>query len=263
MTKFTFIYGLCTLFLFASCEKEIDVNLNSTNKKLVVEAVVTNNLGPHTVLLSETADFSSTTEFNGVKNALVIISDDLGTIDTLQQTEVGVYKTSKISGIPGHKYYLQISYNDINYTSSSTMPELIEMDSLKISEEEILGKKRVTIVPTISDPQYSQNYYRFKLYQNFKPITSIFAGNDQYFNGISRDFNLSPGNFEEAVIKKGDTFQLELMCIDESVYNYFFTLEQTLDGNSASPANPKSNIQGGCLGYFSAHSTSMRTIVYE
>lgn len=261
--KHNIILAISAIFFLSSCEKVIDVNLNNVDSKLVVEGVITNSDEPHTVYLSETSDFDSAIEFKGITDAVVIISDDLGTNDTLKMINPGIYQTSKIKGIPGHTYFLSIIRANKQYTAKCQMPEVVKMDTLTISEVELMGQVQVVLNPTISDPIETKNYYRFKLYQNGIPSQDILAGNDQYFNGISREFNINPGGRMSGEVNKGDSFQLELMCIDESVYNYFFTLEQTLDGNSASPANPKSNIQGGCLGYFSAHSTSTRTIVYE
>jgi hypothetical protein len=48
------------------------------------------------------------------------------------------------------------------------------------------------------------------------------------------------------------------------VYNYFLQLRQSSGtgafNSTASPANPTSNITGGALGYFSAHTTQTQTI---
>jgi hypothetical protein len=45
------------------------------------------------------------------------------------------------------------------------------------------------------------------------------------------------------------------------VFDYFNSLALMNDGQSASPANPLSNIQGGALGYFSAHTVQRRTVI--
>jgi hypothetical protein len=47
-------------------------------------------------------------------------------------------------------------------------------------------------------------------------------------------------------------------CVDKNVYDYFFTLSGVTGNNgfqTATPANPVSNISNGALGYFSAHTT--------
>jgi hypothetical protein len=53
-------------------------------------------------------------------------------------------------------------------------------------------------------------------------------------------------------------------CVDRNIYNYFFTLANVTSNNSgfenATPANPVTNLTGGALGYFSAHSTQQTRI---
>ena len=53
--------------------------------------------------------------------------------------------------------------------------------------------------------------------------------------------------------------------IDPVVYKYWFSLSQNATGEtqSASPANPVSNIKGGALGYFSAHTISTKSIIAQ
>lgn len=264
MKKYILLSFLSLIFL-SSCEKVIDVNLNSTDPKLVVEGIISNTQEVQTVRLSQTSNFSDKTEFNGITNATVIISDNTGSTDTLKMIASGVYQTAKIKGIPGNTYFLSINYNGKQYTAQSKMPKLIMMDTLKIEENSIFGIKQVSLIASISDPANTPNFYRFKLYQNnIADNDNILASKDEYFDGIEKEFTINPGGRNgDGKIEKGDVFTLDLMCIDEAVYKYFFTLNQTLNQNSASPANPESNIQGGCLGYFSAQSSSSRTIVYE
>ncbi|MBW7892063.1 MAG: DUF4249 family protein, partial [Chitinophagaceae bacterium] len=60
---------------------------------------------------------------------------------------------------------------------------------------------------------------------------------------------------DEKNIKSGDLVKVEMQSISSTVYDYWYSLIQGASGNSssASPANPISNIEGGALGYFSAH----------
>jgi len=53
-----------------------------------------------------------------------------------------------------------------------------------------------------------------------------------------------------------------MLNIDYPVYKYFFSLENSATGEnqSATPANPVSNIKGGALGYFSVQTIQSREI---
>jgi hypothetical protein len=56
-----------------------------------------------------------------------------------------------------------------------------------------------------------------------------------------------------------DSVTIEMHCIDKPVYDYYYSLGNR--DNSATPANPVSNIVGGALGYFSAHTVRKTTAV--
>lgn len=56
---------------------------------------------------------------------------------------------------------------------------------------------------------------------------------------------------------------IEMECIDKSVFDYFESLGNSAMGprNSSSPANPYTNLTGGLLGFFSAHTVERREYV--
>jgi hypothetical protein len=60
-------------------------------------------------------------------------------------------------------------------------------------------------------------------------------------------------------IGPGDTIDVVMFGIEETVYDYFYTLQQNEQG--ATPANPTSNFSGGCLGYFSVRTKDVGQIV--
>jgi len=53
-----------------------------------------------------------------------------------------------------------------------------------------------------------------------------------------------------------------MICNDAAVYKYWYSLNDgaTGTGQSASPANPVTNISGGALGYFSAQTVRTKGI---
>ena len=63
-------------------------------------------------------------------------------------------------------------------------------------------------------------------------------------------------------IKSGDTLRVDMMCIDQPVYKYWYSLLNSATGanNNATPANPVTNISGDALGYFSAQTFDTKTI---
>ena len=69
----------------------------------------------------------------------------------------------------------------------------------------------------------------------------------------------------ERSLKKGDQLTVEMRCIEMPVYLYWYSLTQGALGQnqSASPANPVSNITGGAIGYFSANTFEAKTMTVK
>ena len=80
---------------------------------------------------------------------------------------------------------------------------------------------------------------------------------DEFVNGkpVKAEFMYFPHEDGEdsPKLQNGDIMEIEMRCIDKNVYTYFLELNKTIYGNSAGLGNPTSNIKGGALGYFSAH----------
>jgi len=244
--------------LLCSCEKEIDVKLQGAAKKYVIEAVVTDKTGGCKVLISQTKDFNEDNTPITVSGATVQISTGDSSV-VLTENAPGVYESGSLKGIPGTTYNLQVRIDTETFHATSTMPSLVKMDSLYITEEMFFGDDYK--LPTISymDPAGVLNFYRFMVYVNGTKKKQIFALNDELTDGnrnATRLFvDVDQDVEDEEKIKAGDLVKVEMLTIDAPIYKYFFSLENsaTGDSNSATPANPVSNIQGGALGYFSAH----------
>lgn len=56
-----------------------------------------------------------------------------------------------------------------------------------------------------------------------------------------------------------------MQCVDENVYNYFNSFGNLMGGpgSSSTPANPYTNIEGGVLGYFSAHTFELKEVIIQ
>src|ERR1017187_6611118 len=113
-----------TLLLLSSCTKAINIDLNSANPNIVVDAELTDQPGPYTVNLTKTVNFSDNNVFPAINGATVVISDNAGNSNTLTEPTPGSgnYVTSNLQGTVGKAYSISISYNGKTYTAISTMP---------------------------------------------------------------------------------------------------------------------------------------------
>ncbi len=170
----SFILIIASVCLAPSCIDPVDFSQGDDSKSLVVDGMITTEPGPYVVYLSRTSDYNSSySQTEGVKNAIVFISDDLGNLEVLTETYLpGIYKTDPagIRGVPGRHYKLEIETPDGNHYES--MPELLspvpEIDTIyyeRGSQQELDDRNMVQniegfqIYIDTSDPVEDKNYY--------------------------------------------------------------------------------------------------------
>lgn len=254
--------------LFTSCEKVIDIDLDEAAKKYVIEAVITDEPGSAKVLITQTKNFDEDNQFTGISGATVTITDNDGNSNVLTEASAGVYQSSTVTGISGKKYKLKVEVDDNTFSASSTMPAKINMDTLYVKDEFIFGEVRKLTNVEFNDPAGLGNSYRFMLYVNGAKRKGIYIRNDEYTDGNLTNIRLFAGgdDDDDKGIKAGDIVRADMLCIDPAVYKYWYSFETsgaTGGSNTASPANPVTNIEGGALGYFSAHTVQTKTVVAQ
>ncbi len=260
----TFLIILISCSFFISCRKVIDLDLGDNEPRYVIEGVITNLPGSGKVLLTRSKNFDGDNQFPGVSGALVVIRDN-GIPYTLTETSPGVYENNLINGTPGHLYELTVNIGSEQFSASSTMPQHVPLDTLLIETGPFGQFKFPTIAYT--DPAGINNGYRFIQYLNGVKDPAIFWNDDEFTDGLQEILQLDSGIDREddpRNIKSGDEVKIELLSIDDAVLKYWYTLRNggaSGQGNTVAPANPITNISGGALGYFSAHSVSSRTVI--
>lgn len=254
MKRILSLLVLVYLFILTSCEKVIDLDLNSEDPKYVVEGTVTKDSTVHTVRITRTLNFDETTSYPTVDNAIVTITDNMGNTTTLALVSPGVYQTANYLGVEGRIYTINVSVDGKSFSSSSTMPLQVPIDSLTLEEFPFGPEPFYALVANRQDPAGIRNYYRFNLYKGNDRFSGIYLQDDQFSDGVEVLEPIFGGDYTS-----GDTAVLEMMCIDAPTHKYFYTLSVNAGGTGgAVPANPDSNFGIQCLGYFSAQTFERR-----
>ncbi|MEO6328228.1 MAG: DUF4249 domain-containing protein [Ginsengibacter sp.] len=261
-----YIVQLFFLLTFSSCEKVIDINLNNVEKKYVIEAVITDQAGTAKVLITQTKDFDEDNNFAGISGARVTMKERGGTATTFTETSAGKYESPAFAGISGKTYDLSVIVAGKTFFAESTMPQRINLDTIYTTDEFIFTDTRKIANVEFKDPAGRGNNYRFIQYVNGLKEKQLFIQNDDYTDGRTNNYKLFyfPGKGDDStIIKSGDTVKVDLLCIDPNSYKYWFSLDRSSTGgsNQATPSNPVTNMQGGALGYFSAHTVQTKTMV--
>lgn len=263
-------------FLFSwfatSCTEKIDIDLEETYTRLVVDGQITTDTTSHFVKLTKTADYFSNKPAEPVTGASVSINSYI-----LQESDSvpGLYLTEpNVYGIIGETYTLTIDNVDIDnngenefYTASSKIKTIAEGDSIDVVYREITDEVQFWEIQLYAQDPPEDNYYLFKVYINDTLVTDTVdeyvTQDDQLFNG-----NYVPGAFVQSlspdkpdeVLEKGDVVTLEANGITQDYYKFIIELNSETGGSNplfnGPPANVRSNIEGGngAVGYFSAYS---------
>lgn len=249
---------LVAVLFSASCTKTIQLDLNSSDPKIVIEGNVTDAPGPYLVRLTNSINFSDPNNFPAVTGAFITLRDNVGNKDTLVENGAGMYYTNSLQGVAGRTYTLNISANGKDFEAVSYMPTKVNLDSVTLLKSAFGGPSGESVYvpsPRFTDPLNEKNFYRFIVTLNDTLDKGIFVDNDNLINGLPYQRPIFSGDLFP---KMNDSVLLEMHCIDQVTYDYFFSLNASIgQGPSATtPSNPVSNIKGeGALGYFSAHTT--------
>ncbi len=256
------LYIAILVCAFASCEKKIDLDLNTTAPIIVVDGQVTNSATEGSMVrLSYTNKVKSDNSIVPLPGATVTIQEDNGTVYTLPEVSSGLYRNTTLVGTTGKTYHLKVVTNGITLTSSSTMPVMVNFDSLVVEDFPNFGKTVKLVTPFYNDPKGFGNNYNFFMFKNGRLIKDAFAYDDLFIDGKKITFPLVYSR-ENDEFKKGDMVEVVMTCIDYANYKYWFSFSQSATGSPlAVPDNPITNIQGNAIGIFSAHTYQKRSVV--
>lgn len=283
-----YLFSVFFLFL-VSCEKDINIKLDPSQTKLVVDATIENGQAP-VVFLSKSLDFFSKINpevltASLVRNALIKIGD--GTSEVILTEDSIVRNASKVffyttsgsalffRGKINTNYTITIEVLGEVYTATTTIPEITrKIDSLwweKIPFAEDTNDVRVMFKGTdrVGFGDYIR-YFTKKGQEPFLPgFNSVF--DDQIIDGSTYTVQIDKGfdknvEFADSLsnFKRGDTVTIKLCNIDKGTYDFWRTYEfsfQSIGNPFSSPTRILGNISNDALGYFGGYGAQYRTVI--
>jgi hypothetical protein len=292
MRKALLISSLFITLVFAllSCEREIDIALESSGTSIVVEGIIEPGAAPRILITKNRgffanfpADVISLLDTFIVRDAIVIVSDGSVT-DTLDfiinpfEYPFAYYTSSVITGEVGKTYTLEVRALGQTAYSSTTIPPPVAVDSLyfglNVFDAEADSQGFAYIQYT--DPDTLGNAYRLYSKRNgepqFFPVNGQIA-NDEFINGRTITFftgqSTKPFGVQDTFIEEdffylpGDTVYIKFCSIGMREYEFYNTFEAARGNNGnpfSSPALIKSNIRNG-LGVWCGQSYFLDTLI--
>ena len=277
MRKILFYILLITCGLTA-CKEEIDFDYNEIDSIVVVEGRVTNE-GTE-VMITRSRSMTDSVRGRCLPGAVVTVSVN-GVNETIAYDPQAQLYRSSLKGMAGQTYRLTVDFENQHYEGTATMPAAAPVLSSEYLWFPVLDDRMVVYELWAADPEPTErNYYWYRMdrvthHPHFKDRKHIPA----YQWGAIDDRGDPLGMVHcavycmsermadedeeenwERILYEGDTITFQLMTIDRASFDYFTSLRAGQSGG----ANPRSNLSGGCLGYFTAGSlTRADTLVFH
>jgi hypothetical protein len=266
----------------ASCVERIEVKLDPTYVRLVVDGSITTDTSKYTVNLTQTADYFYNAPIPRVTNATVTLYDGDSSY-TLKETEPGqsgIYESeSNIIGTVGKTYNLNIRLaseigGNTNYSSSCELMSVTRLDSTNIIFHEDWGDDGFYEVRIFAqEPGTEVNFYMFNLYRNGRlmsdSISKVVVSDDKYINGSYINglgaFYLDQSRPAD-VLKPGDVITLQMSGITKEYFNFVSEVQSAgfnIPFFVGPPANVVGNVTNGGVGFFTAYSNSYASIIVK
>lgn len=266
MKKLIYILIIFTMTMqFNACTERIEIELEEGFTRLVVEGEITTDTMRHAVRLSKSGSYFHNEQPPAVSGAAITISD--GTeVFPLTEISPGFYLTDRMAGEAGKTYSLNIDLAEeingySNYSASSEIMLVYPVDSIGLL---YIAQWEAWIVNLFAYEPPSNDFYMFNVMVNGQlvsdSIDEVNVSDDRLFNG-SYSNGIGVAFLDEdkpdEVLSPGDKVTLILSTVTEDYANFVWELQAETGYNNplfgGPPANIRSNISNGALGYFAAY----------
>jgi hypothetical protein len=245
-----YIALILTSFSILSCEDVVDVDLDTANPKLVIDASLKWQKGEtgnvQTIKLSTTTDFYSTTipPATGATVSVINLSSDIAIIYNFIETAPGTYVCTNFNPIINNEYQLIVVYaGEIYKATSKLMPTpVIEFD-----EQTMIpgfgGDEMVQVKFYFVDNGNEDNFYLVGAKNSNIVYTEYGVITDEFFQG-----NMMFGVYIDDELKAGDVIDYSLQGITEKYSNYMNKLLSIAGSDGGSPfATPPATLRGNIV----------------
>jgi hypothetical protein len=185
---------LLIVLIFSSCIEAVEYASTSFESNLVVKAIITDEFKNHQIELSRTTPIDSE-DIISERDAIVTVSDDMGTVYTFQETENGIYTSSQaFAAQPNKTYVLNIQTSDgEQYTSrSEQLPNTAEINDVTVNIDTNLDNDSFIVFKANATGSNSDgSYYRYEYDETYK--IKSFIWNSKRIRVLS---DVSPYDFD-------------------------------------------------------------------
>ncbi|OGS73425.1 MAG: hypothetical protein A3G95_04205 [Flavobacteria bacterium RIFCSPLOWO2_12_FULL_31_7] len=272
MKKLAIYFLLFLSFITVSCEEVVDVDLNKSEPKLVIDASIKWEKGTsgneQVIRLTTTGDYFNAT-VPAANGAIVTITDSNAIVyNFIEDGTTGNYKCINFNPVLNENYTLSVSYNGQTYTSTD---KLYPVPTITTIEQNLGGftGDEIELKFNFQDNGSEENYYLEEYKVPFRPFPLLGVFNDEFTNG-NEMFSL----IIDEDLAAGQNINFTLHGISERYHNYMNILIGISGGLSNGPfSTPPATVKGNIinqtnvsdypLGYFRLSEVDVRNYTVQ
>lgn len=236
MKKILLIFVALSLW---SCEEVVDVELEESDPRLVIEASLLWDIERQEniqfIKLTTTAPFFQE-EIPPAMGASVSLITQTGLEFIFEEVEPGIFRHENIPSLLDVEYELMVTYNNEIYTATE---QLVQVPQLQFVEQEIGGFSgdEYEFKVYYNDPAEMENFYLFR-YLNEQISLQIYT--DEFTDG-----NQTFAFFNDEDAEPGDMVGFQIQGISEGFYEYMFILRSQSGNSNGGPFQTQPSIVRG------------------
>lgn len=247
---------LCLCIVLLSCEDVIEVDLDSEDPRLIVDALIrvdtTQQLTEANIRVSLSSSFFDEIE-PAVIEEMSIQNLDSGAFIPYEPVpgEPGLYRPFPVFGSPvadnkivttallDDSYVLNILYEDESYIALTGFVPTSEIDSITQGEGGLFNEDDTEVVIEFTDNPDREDYYVFDF-----DFGEFITSEDAFFQGQQFSFSY----FYDAEIVPGDEINISILGAEEAFFDYMNgLLEQSQQGANGPFQTPVATVRGNIL----------------
>ncbi|MFL0354466.1 DUF4249 domain-containing protein [Xanthomarina sp. GH4-25] len=245
--KLQLLYFLIIFLGCLSCEDVIEVDVPTSQPKLVIDASINWYKGTsgneQFIKLSLTAPYFDE-EIPPANNAQVFITDENNNIfNFIEGGESGIYLNSTFNPVINAEYQLTIIYKGETYTGTETLLAVPEFEYIEQDLEGGITGEDTEIKAYFIDPIDQENYYFFEYTPSIPVVKTLDTFKDEFVNG-----NLIFGYYVQEDLNPNDSVIIRNYGVSKRFYEFMYILLQQTGDNAGGPFGTQpATVRGNCV----------------
>lgn len=217
-----------------SCEDVIDLKLNTSEPRLVIDASINwlkgSSGNEQKIKLTLTAPYFDTT-VNPANGAQIIVQDsDNNMFNFIEDSNTGIYVNNSFIPEINKTYMLKVIYEGETYIATETLKSVAPIEYIEQKNDAGFSGNETELKAYYTDPADEENYNFFEFKSDVAEIPSLEVYKDEFNNG-----NQIFGFHSEEDLNPGNQVLIRNYGISKRFYEFMFLLLQQNSTDTGGP----------------------------